>query len=52
MTIKQRVKGKVEQSREWSKAPYLKLGVVAIEKGALGSHSTKVTNFTYLYIFK
>ena len=30
-------KGKVEQSREWSSAPPLHLGVVAIEKGAFGS---------------
>ena len=40
---KVRIKGKVEQSREWSSA----LGVVAIEKGAFGSPSTKVANFTY-----
>ena len=36
----------VGQSREWSSA----LGVVAIEKGAFGSPSTKVTNFIYLLI--
>ena len=42
------IKGKVEQSRERSSAP-LHLGVVAIEKGAFGSHSTTVANFTYLY---
>ena len=36
------IKGKVEQSRERP------LGVVAIEKGAFGSSTTKVTNFTYL----
>ena len=30
--------------------PPLHLGVVAIEKGALGSSSTKVANFTYLLI--
>ena len=41
-----RIKGKVEQSREWSNAP-LHLGVVAIEKEAFGSPSTKVANFTY-----
>ena len=29
-------------------APSLHLGVVAIKKGAFGSPSTKVTNFTYL----
>ena len=38
--------GEVEQSKERSSA----LGVVAIEKGAIGSPSTKVTNFTYLLI--
>ena len=43
---KVRIKGKVEQSRERSSAP-LHLGVVAIEKGALGSPSTKVANFTF-----
>ena len=46
------IKGKVEQSLEGSSA----LGVVAIEKGAFGSPSTKVTNFTlllytYLYLY-
>ena len=30
--------------------PTLDIGVVAIEKGAFKSPSTKVTNFTYLYI--
>ena len=45
---KVRIKGKVEQSMEWSSAlPY---SVVAIEKGAFGSASTKVTNFT-LFLF-
>ena len=43
------IKGKVEQSRERSSTLPLHLGVVAIEKGAFGSPSTKVTNFTYLY---
>ena len=43
---KVRFKGKVEQSWEWSSAP-LHLGVVAIEKGAFGSPSTMVANFTY-----
>ena len=43
---KVRIKGKVEQSREWSSALPLYFGVVAIEKGAFGSPSTKVTNFT------
>ena len=44
---KVRFKGKVEQSREWSSAlPYTL--VVAIEKGAFGSPSTMVANFTLL----
>ena len=41
---KVRFKGKVEQSREWSSAS----PVVAIEKGAFGSPSTMVANFTLL----
>ena len=42
---KVRFKGKVEQSWEWSSAlPYTL--VVAIEKGAFGSPSTMVANFT------
>ena len=41
---KVRIKGKVEQSREWSSALPLHLGVVAIEKGAFGSPLTKVAN--------
>ena len=44
---KVRIKGKVEQSGERCNAP-LHLGVVAIEKGAFGSPSTTVTNFTLL----
>ena len=40
---KVRIKGKVDQSREWSSAL---LGVVAIEKGAFRSPSTMVANFT------
>ena len=40
------IRSKVEQSREWSSAP-LHLGVVVIEKGAFGSPSTKIANFTY-----
>ena len=44
---KVRMKGKVVQSRERSSAP-LHFGVVAIEKGTLGSPSTKVANFTYI----
>ena len=45
---KVRIKGEVKWSRERSSALNLPLGVVAIEKGALGSPSTTVTNFTYL----
>ena len=45
---KVRIKGKVKQSREWSRAPPLHLGVVAIEKGAFGSPLSKVVNFIYL----
>ena len=40
---KVRIKGKVEQSREWSSA----LGVVAIEKEAFESPLTKVANFSF-----
>ena len=47
---KVRIKGKKEQSREKDLRPPLHLGVVAIEKEALGSFSTTVTNFTYAYI--
>ena len=43
---KVRIKGKVEQSREWSSALPYNLGVVAIEKGAFRSPSTTVANFT------
>ena len=46
---KVRIKGKVDQSRKRSCTP-LHLGVVAIEKGAFGSPSSKVTNFTYLLL--
>ena len=42
---KVRINGKVEQSREWSSAPPLYHGVVAIEKGASESPSMKVVNF-------
>ena len=41
------IKGKAEQSSEWGCA--FPCGVVAIEKGAFGSSTTKVTNFT-IYI--
>ena len=40
------IKGKVEQTREKSSAFSLHLGVVAIEKGAFGSPSITVANFT------
>ena len=47
---KVRIKGYVEQSMDWSRA-LLHTSVVAIEKGAFGSPSTKVTNSTYsLYV--
>ena len=46
---KVRIKGKVEQSRERSSTLSLHLGVPAIEKGALGSPSTTVANFTFTY---
>ena len=45
---KVRIKGKVGQSWE-GVAPFQHLGVVAIEKGAFGSPSTAVANFTYFY---
>ena len=48
---KVRIKGEVEQSREWSSTP-LYLGVVAIEKGAFRSPTTKVANlnlYNHLY---
>ena len=41
---KTRIKGKVEQSREWSSTLSNTFGVVAIEKGAFGSPSAKVTS--------
>ena len=44
-----RIKGKVEKSREWSSAP-LHLGVVAIEKGAFGSPSTKGRQLYFYFI--
>ena len=46
---KVRIKGKVEQSWEWRSAPLLHLNVVATEKGAFGSPSTKVANFIYIH---
>ena len=44
---KVRIKGKVEQSREKSTALPLHHSVVATEKGAIMSPSTKVANFTF-----
>ena len=44
---KVRIKGKVEQSREWSSALP---SVVATEKGAFRSPSTEVTNFTFYWL--
>ena len=46
---KVRIKGKVEQFREKEKHSPQHLRVVAIEKGAFRSPSTKVANFTYFY---
>ena len=44
------IKGKVEQSKEWSCAlPYTFVDV-AIENGGFGSPSTKVTNFALIYL--
>ena len=43
------IKGKVEQSRERINAP-LHIGGGAIEKGAVGSPSTTVANFTYFIV--
>ena len=49
---KVRIKGKVKQSLEWSSALFPHPDVVAIEKGAFGSRSTKVTNsYIYIYIY-
>ena len=46
---KVRIKGKIEQSIGMDLHPPLQVGVVAIEKGAFSSPSTKVANYTYLY---
>ena len=48
---KVRIKGKVEQSREWSNALPISLDVVAIEKGAFESLLINVANFIYIYIY-
>ena len=48
---KVRIKGKVEQSSKKSHSPPLQHGVVAIEKEAFRSPSTKVASFTfYLHV--
>ena len=47
---KVRIKGKVEQSREWRKWSPQHHSVVAIEKGAFQSPSSKVANFTFYFI--
>ena len=44
-----RIKGKDKQSREWSSAHPVHVGVVAIEKWAFESPTTTVANFTFLY---
>ena len=50
-TLQVSVKDKVEQSREWSSTlPYTSV-LVAIEKGAFRSPSTKVANFIYIFGF-
>ena len=46
---KVRVEGKEEQSKERSSVSPLHLGVVAIEKGAYESPSTKAGNFTFIW---
>ena len=48
---KVRIKGKVEQSREWSSALPQHLGVVSIEKEAFKSPLTKVAKFTHLFVY-
>ena len=42
----------MEQSRGWSRALPIHLGVVAIEKGAFGSPLTKVVNLYINNIYK
>ena len=40
---------RVKWSNQWNRVePSLHLSIVAIKKGAFGSPSTKVANFTYL----
>ena len=48
--FKVRAKDIGKQSWEWSSALPLHRRVVAIGKGAFGSPSTKVANFTFLYV--
>ena len=48
--FKVRIKGKVEQSREYSSVLPLHLGVVATEKGTFGSSSTKVAKFFFTIV--
>ena len=45
------IKGKVEQSLEWSRALPYTLGIVAIEKVVFGSPSTEVNNFALLIVY-
>ena len=49
---KVRIKSKVEQSRGKEYRPPRHIGVVGIEKGAFGSLSTEVANFTLLFFYK
>ena len=49
-TIRVRIKGKVEQSREWSSAPPQHLSVVALEKRAFWSPSTTLPTLLILLI--
>ena len=48
---KVRIKGKVEQSKEWSSTLPYTLVVVAIEKGAFGSPSTKGRQLYFFYLY-
>ena len=43
-----RIKGKVEQSREWRSDFSFHLGVLVTEKEAFSSPSTEIANFIYL----
>ena len=46
-----RIKGKVKQSMRKEYRPPLHHGVVAVEKGAFGSPSTTVANFTFFLLY-